>query len=86
MAAKSIAEGEIFIKWVFGLEPILLLQQENGRESKKVPQPIRGTEGFTDSGPRNVMLDRQNPDNFMSACYRSWYFAQLEIFVLYGTQ
>lgn len=38
------------------------MQQPNGGKSKKVPQPIRDNEGFADSGPRNVMLDRQNPD------------------------
>jgi oxalate decarboxylase len=27
-----------------------------------VPQPIRGTHGASDPGPRNVELDRQNPD------------------------
>ncbi|AIF83230.1 bicupin, oxalate decarboxylase family [Candidatus Nitrososphaera evergladensis SR1] len=31
-------------------------------ELDKVPQPIRGNEGYVDKGPRNVMLDRQNPD------------------------
>jgi oxalate decarboxylase len=27
-----------------------------------VPQPIRGNDGFEDRGPRNVLLDQQNPD------------------------
>jgi hypothetical protein len=27
-----------------------------------VPQPIRGTSGASDLGPRNIELDRQNPD------------------------
>ncbi len=27
-----------------------------------IPQPIRGTKGATDPGPRNLELDRQNPD------------------------
>ncbi len=27
-----------------------------------VPQPVRGTRGASDPGPRNVELDRQNPD------------------------
>lgn len=29
------------------------------------PQPIRGSMGATDPGPRNVELDRQNPDIFV---------------------
>ncbi len=31
-------------------------------EKQNVPQPIRGNEGGTDPGPRNVGLDQQNPD------------------------
>ncbi len=31
-------------------------------ETQNVPQPIRGNEGGTDPGPRNVGLDQQNPD------------------------
>jgi oxalate decarboxylase len=31
-------------------------------DMNQVPQPIRGNEGGTDPGPRNVPLDRQNPD------------------------
>ena len=27
-------------------------------------QPIRGNKGATDPGPRNLELDRQNPDVF----------------------
>lgn len=26
------------------------------------PQPVRGNDGATDTGPRNIVLDRQNPD------------------------
>ncbi len=36
-------------------------QQDNDKMNR-VPQPIRGNEGGTDPGPRNVALDRQNPD------------------------
>src|SRR2546429_9307608 len=36
-------------------------QQDNDKMNQ-VPQPIRGDEGGTDPGPRNVPLDRQNPD------------------------
>jgi oxalate decarboxylase len=32
---------------------------------KAVPEPKRGTQGGTDPGPRNVELDRQNPDLFV---------------------
>ncbi len=35
---------------------------EKGVQSNEVPQPIRGIEGAPDNGPRNIMLDRQNPD------------------------
>ncbi len=35
--------------------------EESGK-SDEVPQPIRGIKGAPDKGPRNVMLDRQNPD------------------------
>lgn len=31
-------------------------------ETNVVPQPIRAKEGGTDPGPRNILLDRQNPD------------------------
>jgi oxalate decarboxylase len=27
-----------------------------------LPQPIRGEEGFEDRGPRNILVDKQNPD------------------------
>ena len=30
-----------------------------------VSQPIRGDKGATDPGPRNVLLDEQNPDVFV---------------------
>jgi oxalate decarboxylase len=36
--------------------------QQDGPQMNGVPQPIRGNEGGTDPGPRNVPLDRQNPD------------------------
>ncbi len=36
-------------------------QQDNDKLNR-VPQPIRGNEGGTDPGPRNIALDRQNPD------------------------
>lgn len=32
---------------------------------KDVPQPIRGTQGADDPGPRNVVLDKMNPDIFL---------------------
>src|SRR5437868_15207107 len=36
--------------------------QQDSNQMNQVPQPIRGNEGATDPGPRNVALDRQNPD------------------------
>ena len=36
-------------------------QQDNDKMNG-VPQPIRANEGGTDPGPRNIALDRQNPD------------------------
>src|SRR6266568_5168847 len=36
--------------------------QNHSDDMNRVPQPIRGNEGGTDPGPRNVPLDRQNPD------------------------
>jgi len=36
--------------------------QQDGHQMNGVPQPIRGHEGGTDPGPRNVPLDGQNPD------------------------
>ena len=36
--------------------------QQDSQQLNGVPQPIRGHEGGTDNGPRNVPLDRQNPD------------------------
>src|SRR2546427_4213615 len=36
--------------------------QQHNDQLNQVPQPIRGNEGGTDPGPRNVALDRQNPD------------------------
>jgi oxalate decarboxylase len=42
------------------------MRQEQGPQDRdelnRVPQPIRGKEGGTDPGPRNIALDRQNPD------------------------
>ncbi len=34
--------------------------------SSDIPQPIRGRQGGPDTGPRNVELDRQNPDLLVS--------------------
>ena len=31
-------------------------------EANEIPQPVRGKSGVDDPGPRNVLLDRQNPD------------------------
>src|SRR2546425_12309184 len=39
--------------------------QQHNDQLNQVPQPIRGNEGGTDPGPRNVPLDRQNPDILM---------------------
>src|SRR5258708_26274797 len=36
--------------------------QQHSDELNRAPQPIRGNEGGTDPGPRNILLDRQNPD------------------------
>ncbi len=36
--------------------------QQDSNQMNRVPQPIRGHEGGTDPGPRNIALDRQNPD------------------------
>ena len=36
--------------------------QQDSNQMNRVPQPIRGNEGGTDPGPRNIALDRQNPD------------------------
>ena len=36
--------------------------QQDSNQMNRVPQPIRGNEGGTDPGPRNITLDRQNPD------------------------
>jgi oxalate decarboxylase len=33
-----------------------------GAEDNRTPQPVRGSVGTTDPGPRNVERDRQNPD------------------------
>ncbi len=38
------------------------IPQHDGNQMNEVPQPIRGNEGGTDLGPRNVPLDRQNPN------------------------
>jgi oxalate decarboxylase len=35
-----------------------------GTSDGNAPQPIQGQRGGTDPGPRNVLLDRQNPDTF----------------------
>jgi oxalate decarboxylase len=39
--------------------------QKRRDEMSQVPQPIRGKEGGTDPGPRNTLLDQQNPDILM---------------------
>jgi oxalate decarboxylase len=36
--------------------------QQDSNQMNRAPQPIRGNEGGTDPGPRNIALDRQNPD------------------------
>jgi oxalate decarboxylase len=36
--------------------------QKHRDEMNQVPQPIREKEGGTDPGPRNILLDQQNPD------------------------
>src|SRR6202011_3265981 len=35
---------------------------QDSEKLNEIPQPIRGKEGGTDPGPRNIALDRQNPD------------------------
>ncbi|MFY9795901.1 MAG: oxalate decarboxylase family bicupin [Candidatus Nitrosopolaris sp.] len=37
-------------------------QNSKKKEQDSIPQPIRGNDGFEDRGPRNVLLDQQNPD------------------------
>ena len=32
------------------------------KQDTAIPQPIRGSKGATDTGPRNIPLDQQNPD------------------------
>src|ERR1700736_3893498 len=39
--------------------------QQDSNRMNRAPQPTRGNEGGTDPGPRNVPLDRQNPDILM---------------------
>jgi oxalate decarboxylase len=36
--------------------------QQHGSDANDFPQPMRDGAGATDPGPRNVVLDRQNPD------------------------
>jgi oxalate decarboxylase len=36
--------------------------QQDSNQMNRAPQPTRGNEGGTDPSPRNVALDRQNPD------------------------
>jgi oxalate decarboxylase len=36
--------------------------QQDSNQMNGAPQPIRGNDGGTDPGPRNILLDRQNPD------------------------
>lgn len=38
------------------------VSQARNEETKQIPQPIRDGVGATDRGPRNVLLDQQNPD------------------------
>jgi oxalate decarboxylase len=38
------------------------MRKRRPRLRKTFPQPIRGNDGFEDRGPRNVLLDQQNPD------------------------
>ena len=37
-------------------------QSRNRAMDDRTPQPVRGSTGATDTGPRNVERDRQNPD------------------------
>jgi len=36
--------------------------QGHSADARQTPQPVRGSAGATDTGPRNVERDRQNPD------------------------
>ena len=38
------------------------MSQTSLPQTSDIPQPIRGKDGFVDRGPRNVLLDQQNPD------------------------
>jgi oxalate decarboxylase len=38
------------------------ISQQDSNQMNGSPQPIRGNDGGTDPGPRNILLDRQNPD------------------------
>jgi oxalate decarboxylase len=37
-------------------------EEQKMNTNEPEPQPIRGDDGATDSGPRNIVLDQQNPD------------------------
>lgn len=50
-----------FLYHIFS-NPLFEMQRLNESNNNNIPQPIRGNEGFVDKGPRNVMLDRQNPN------------------------
>jgi oxalate decarboxylase len=41
---------------------ILQSKSHDKKEENSIPQPIRGNDGFVDRGPRNILLDQQNPD------------------------
>jgi hypothetical protein len=38
---------------------------KTNKENNSLPQPIRGNDGFVDGGPRNILLDKQNPNIFV---------------------
>ncbi len=47
-------------------------------------QPIRGRKGASDPGPRNLELDRQNPDLLISAGNGSRPLTEPEVLLLAG--
>ena len=46
------------MSWVYLLQNNIT----DTNEKNSLPQPIRGEEGFEDRGPRNILVDKQNPD------------------------
>jgi hypothetical protein len=54
-------------------------KQKEQEISNGNPEPIVGNRGASILGPRNVPIERQNPDALIAPAYRCWHGAKFKV-------